>query len=908
MSRGEFSSQFELGALEAPLAEGSLLLTPNQRLARVIKAAWDRRQAGKGLSAWKPATVQSLDNWLAEAWRSAVARGELPGRLRLSSLQAREIWLRVIARDSESNSHYSLLQTGSAADLAAAARDSLLHARLDYRTAAMRSEFQLDTDCGTFLRWLDAFDDELARAGRVTAADCLSALTELSAACTGAGVILVDLEAPTPLERACLEVLAATVSSHSTASGQAETRYLSFPDRPAELAAVADWAASAQRERPAERLGIILRDMQGDRARLEYELRRAFDCLGDNYTALPVNFSTALRLDQVPVVRDALHMLGCCQREIPLASLCSLFRSRFCLPEFALDPSMPVLLGKLFADGREQVELSRLRFQLAGLAAAEGPDAAPLARLAQTLTSLRSRRLHALRQSPSAWADTFSGVLELWQWPGSGALDSLEYQQVESWYRLLDVYSGMDGISGEIDLDEALALLARCCRAQSSQPKTPDSPVQVLGPLEAAGLQFEQIWICGLEGSQWPEPPRPNPFVPQRLQRQHRMPHASSEQQWEYAESLWQQYLGGCRLLQASYARQLDNAPQLPSPFLQGEVIESDARRAALPLPWLKAVETASLEFFEDDMAPPVPANEQALPGGSGVLRDQAACPFRAYASRRLGVEALGEPRAGLSPQDRGNLLHAALQALWSALGGSRELAMLDRQQREQHIESAVRAAIDAVPESLRILVGMHCLQLESRRLETLLDEWLALETGRGEFTVEANEAPCQFTLAGKQLTLRVDRVDRLEDGSRIVVDYKSSKCRVMDWSGERPKEPQLPLYGIATGAGAIAFAQVRARECKFLGVGELGGLPGISDDLPKALGSEDPELDWEGVKSRWSDSLEQLMQEFIAGEARVDPQTSACDFCGLQSLCRVEASAHPGSALEESMEGEAGE
>lgn len=889
MSTGDFSSQFELGPLEELLAAGSLLLTPNQRLARVIKVAWDRRQAGQGRKVWQPAAVKSLDAWLSERWQGAVARGACPARVRLSPQQAREIWLRVVAQDGERHSHYSLLQAGSAADLAGSARDSLLQARLDYSRGAVRSEFELDTDCSTFLRWLDTFDAQLASAQLATASDCLVALCEAGELPEEASVALVDFDTLTPLQEACLEKLAGTVSRLSTTRDEGDIRFRSFPDRPAELAAAANWAATTHRARPGKRLGIILRDMQGDRARLEYELRRAFDCLGEQYAALPVNFSTALRLDQVPVVRDALRMLACCQREMALSEVIGLLRSRFCVPEFAPDPGIPGLVAKLFSDGRELVELSRLRFHARDAGREENCDSAPLKTLFNILTALRTQRLHSLRQPPSSWAGSFSAALELWHWPGPGTLDSLEYQQVETWYQVLDDYSAMDCIAGDIGLDDALALLRRCCRARTAQPKTADSPVQVLGPLEAAGLQFEEIWMCGLEGSQWPEPPRPNPFIPLRLQRQYGMPHASSEQQWQYAASLWRQYRGGCSRLHASYARQLDNAPRLPSPFLDKTAMEACDGRVEPPAPWLNAQANATLRTIEDDMAPPVPDSQQSLRGGSGVLRDQAACPFRAYASQRLRVEALGKTRAGLSPQERGILLHTALQALWTSLGGSRQLAALDSQRRAGEIDSAVQAAIDGVPESQRMLVGTHCLQLEARRLGRVLDEWLELEAGRGEFVVEANEAPCEFALGGKQLTLRVDRVDRLADGSRIVVDYKSAKCRIRDWGGERPREPQLPLYSVATGASAIAFAQVRARECKFLGVGEHGGLAGIRDDLARALDDGNPELDWEGLQQQWRDSLGALLSEFVAGEARVDPQPQACDYCGLQSLCRIE-------------------
>ena len=54
--------------------------------------------------------------------------------------------------------------------------------------------------------------------------------------------------------------------------------------------------------------------------------------------------------------------------------------------------------------------------------------------------------------------------------------------------------------------------------------------------------------------------------------------------------------------------------------------------------------------------------------GGTRVLADQAACPFRAFAKWRLSAEELEEPESGLDPRDRGKLLHALMREIWTRL------------------------------------------------------------------------------------------------------------------------------------------------------------------------------------------------------------------------------------------------
>ena len=150
------------------------------------------------------------------------------------------------------------------------------------------------------------------------------------------------------------------------------------------------------------------------------------------------------------------------------------------------------------------------------------------------------------------------------------------------------------------------------------------------------------------------------------------------------------------------------------------------------------------------------------------------------------------------------------------------------------------------------------------------------------------SNSPCK-RLVDLPLSLRVDRVDQLADGSHLVIDYKSGRNSLSAWLGERLSQPQLPLYGVASGVEGIAFAQVRARDCKFTGVGTMEGVPGLQSDIEKATSRSAVEVDsWSGLVEHWRLTLERLATDFLTGDARVDPDPNACNFCGFQSLCRV--------------------
>src|ERR1019366_5722903 len=91
---------------------------------------------------------------------------------------------------------------------------------------------------------------------------------------------------------------------------------------------------------------------------------------------------------------------------------------------------------------------------------------------------------------------------------------------------------------------------------------------------------------------------------------------------------------------------------------------------------------------------------------------------------------------------------------------------------------------------------------------------------------------------------------------------------------GERPDEPQLPLYLVAAepAAAAVAFAQVKAGDMKFAALARDGDLlPGV-----KAFAESfyrDRYGSWQQVVDAWRADLARIAAGFAGGDARVDPK-----------------------------------
>src|SRR5664279_1187723 len=103
------------------------------------------------------------------------------------------------------------------------------------------------------------------------------------------------------------------------------------------------------------------------------------------------------------------------------------------------------------------------------------------------------------------------------------------------------------------------------------------------------------------------------------------------------------------------------------------------------------------LETMTDDHAPGLSPGSIA-PGGSRIVAAQSDCPFQAAARHRLDAEPWPAPLGGLSPQERGQLVHLSIAAFWNATRDHATLVTLDHAGQTRTVEAAVESALAQFP------------------------------------------------------------------------------------------------------------------------------------------------------------------------------------------------------------------
>lgn len=870
----------------------SIILCANHRLARHLRAEHDRAQAASGKSVWAPLTALTPGAWLDGVIAEALLAGEIPAarapRLALSTMQERLLWEEAIAAtvsEGENDGTDALFDREGLAALAAEANDLC-------EVWNLKPDSQAGEETKRFLEWRRHVRQQCQMHGWLEPARLRA--WQILCLAEGAGrlptsVAFAGFDRDTPQDEELKRVLAArgvAVSEFVLGGAQpGQTTVVACDDRRAECRAVAAWAAARIARDSGARLGIVVPELGSVREMLVASLDDALhpEALlpANAEQARCYNVSLGAPLARTPVAAVALSLLQVAAnlRRCEQTALGELLRGPYwsaCVSEADARARLDAAMRRHLPP---RVGLSRL-LNLARRMEKRGPKLPKT--LAHLEALLRAADEQAGRRFPSAWAGVFAELLSNAGWPGERALSSREWQAREALRETLEGLASLDAVLGKTSFAEAVRQLARAARERVFQPETVGrANVEVMGPLEAAGLEFDALWVLGMNDGAWPPPPRPNPLLPAVLQRRAKSSNASAEVQLEFARRVQHRLLHAAPEVTFSWARAEGDRQLRPSPLLVG----MEEGRALQPVVSVVAarVGRGRMESLDDHRAPPVAAGEK-LEGGTALLRAQALCPAWAFYRYRLGAKLLDEAIEGLDAMDRGTLLHRVMEAFWKGRGQAQLLAMSEAE-RGEAVRAAVTSAFagfDAERAERAEPLPARFAALERQRLETLLMAWLRLELARPmPFSVLACEQKAEVEIEGIALALKVDRIDELEDGRRLILDYKTGDPKVKDWEGERIAEPQLPVYATYGGdePAGVTFAKVRADDCAFVGLGEEGGM------IQGVKGVED----WAATLDAWRAAIATVAREIREGHAAVSfAREEDLKYCEVLPLLRL--------------------
>jgi exodeoxyribonuclease-5 len=857
-----------------------------------------------GATTWRALQSATLAQWLDHLTSAALLRGEippayLPGRF-LTRPQAHGLWEQAVARDAQLSAQAGEAQLfdRDGLALAAAEAESLGQTwRIEVPDALQTEEYR------AFLRWREGVAKACQAGDWRTADEAMRCRIECIARGLGglpAQMGIAGFTAPDPWLSRLLAVLeergVALYRVDFGYAGAARVSAGACADAAEECLAAAAWARDFLNKNGQARVRIAVADLPARRHVLARVLDDALhaDAVGAGWAALERDYvfttGTPLAAEAlVDVGLRLLHLLVHAQR-VALAD----FGALLCGPGWSADVEECDARAQLDAELRRvsppEVSLERLQRSMARQAARW--PARQLPQLFRHLTGLLAASrdyAQARRQLPGVWGAQFAQTLGAVGWPGQRELLPAECAACDAWREILTGLAQLDAIIGPVDAGEALRQAQRQCREQSfSAPRQRPARVEICSLADAVAGPVDGVWLMGMNESLWPPAPRPNPLLPAELQRRAGVPAARADSLAEQARAMQALWCASAGEVMFSWAAQEGEKMLHASPLL------ADIPRCPLARPAAPPLVAAPMQRIDDSRAPPV-ADDERIRGGTALLQAQALCPAWGFYRYRLGAAVLPAPTFGLDAKVRGDLLHRVMEAFWRGRSQA-DLLQMSEPARAAEIQRAVSAALAAFQQHAIEPLPPRLAQLEAARLQCLLERWLAIEAQRAPFRVVACEERHELMIAGLPVRVVVDRIDALDDGRLIVIDYKSGKNAKADsWSQPRMREPQLPVYAALAlpdqPVAAVALARVVIDAAGFSGIAEEAGLlPDVQplDAQRRRYASADfPDL--AAVRRRWAVQLTELAGEIRDGCAAVGfEKESDLDYCEVKPLLRI--------------------
>ncbi|MEY3183242.1 MAG: ATP-dependent helicase/deoxyribonuclease subunit [Pseudomonadota bacterium] len=854
---------------------GTVVLTPNQRMTVWLQKA-----------CYLPhVSIFPLSLWIERLWQQAITHNPVSTPKILSGVAEEIVWERVI---SKALAEKPLLRVLPTVRLAIKA----WHLVKTWDISLDLPQFNEGDASTWFVGWAKQVEAFCLTHGWIDIPSLVDALILLLS--TGhlllpKRCVWLGFSEHTPQQKRLISALsgAGVQISHSTLISEPSqtAQNVACQDTQTELMAALAWAkASLQADSSPFSTAIVVPQLATERARVLRAVKKQ----------LPldvVNIAAPRVLSEYAFIQAALQALSLAKPSLEWATVSRYLRALSYVDAQTEQHTRAQLELALRDYGMQTVSWKQWLYQSKRLKVMQ-------TRL-QQLFHLKNTALKS-KKTAKEWVPVLREWLQIAGWPMMQTLSAEEEALLRQWEAMLEQYESLDNLLGKHSISTAIFRIQGLTSTIAYAVASRSEPIQILGLWEAIGLPFKRVWVMGLDSSTWPKDASPNPFIPYRLQKQFELPHSAAEREYLVAQRVVQDLLKSASTVFFSHPLYRDGHPVLPSrllshfPYMSSEWLSELLGSVKSPMA-LGYQENASAHIPSDKLeyAPPFTALDTVLAGGTRVLKLQNTCPFKAFAEIRLKASAWPEPYLGLSPAQRGVMVHELLAQLWGKIKTHEQLCALSEPALRDLLGNMIQETLERWQTLQPHRLSETTMALEYKRLMGLLLDWVSLEKQRPPFAVLSVEKHQVIVIQGLTLKICIDRIDILsteksatasktDTEKQLIIDYKTGRgVSTQAWLGDVLLEPQLPLYATTQSVlpDAIAFAIVHPETAVFRGLGSLRACQGIKEIT-----------EWTDQLAHWKNALEDTVSRFLSGDARVLPHQTEnpCNSCHLTALCRV--------------------
>jgi len=466
---------------------------------------------------------------------------------------------------------------------------------------------------------------------------------------------------------------------------------------------------------------------------------------------------------------------------------------------------------------------------------------------------------------------------------------SFEINNINSLFKSLNQLKNNKIIDYTVTFEEYWEILFTQLENSPAPKGANDFSIDINGFAENPIKKYDAIWLMNMNTNLWPGKTEFNPFIPKKLQKKY---HIFDEIHIKKIDKVRLNRLKSFGSdITISYSKKDVETLLIPTPgyFNDSEVEEIISKTKEIN-------NKKYLEKIKDDKAPEILGTNINVSGGFRCLENFQVCPAWSFYENRLHARPYQEDdQEEISKMSRGNLIHELLEKFWKEHKSSINLAKMSEKVLKKNIEILIHKVMSSYQVS-KPCISPTQIRLEGDYFKNLLYQWLCYEKlERPRFSVIESEEKYPVKIDRINFNVKIDRIDQYEDGSRLLIDYKtgSEVLTISQWKKSPITSLQMPIYIVFTGIENISAAgigYVHNNDVKLVGLSSCAQEP--IDGMITVFSKEKlkaHEDQWSDLLASWEVDIHKLASGYLSGDAKVIYGTEdELKYCSVKPLLRI--------------------
>ncbi len=638
-----------------------------------------------------------------------------------------------------------------------------------------------------------------------------------------------------------------------------KTHYISaltFDTTTSEILKAAQWAKAHFDNNPDKSVVIVIPQLHDIQHQLSSIFDQVFDNLLTEIGQKSYNISLGLRLNQYPLIQGLLSILTL-STQLQCNKIQSVLFNQIATCVYVSGyqqerSSRSLLINQVLSLSVDEFSLDKIDKALSKCPILE----AIIKNIKREKSTNNTLESHLL---------TFNDTLKIWGFATDRSLSSTEYQLFNKYLKTSLELNRLSLYHTKVSAQSAIKQLDNLTTQVIFQAQASKTNIHILGALEAQGLYFDEAWVLGMTNQFLPARLNSTRFITHDISVTHRIPHTDYGLIATDATNTLENLSSLADKVVFSYALTHLENEQLPSPLVEFD--------PAINTSHIQKISPITLESIVDTHTTHL--EKPKIKSGVRILKDQMACAFKGFA-HRLNTPSFDAPHIGINRLEQGSIIHNALQYIYQEITSKEQLLALSIKELDSLILNKINAALKYHPNS-----GFK--KIEKLRLSRLIHIFIEADKLREYFCILAIEQNITANIANLEFETRLDRLDQMNNGDKIIFDYKTGTTSISSWCGSAISEPQLPIYAITNNVQGAALIELVSNKTNFKGLSK------DPNSLPKQSKYKGKCQEWDEQLQIWQKTLNTASLDFQHGIATVLPNKSACDYCEFDLLCRVE-------------------